>query len=1272
MMRQRPRKRILVLGPALAAISLLLAGCPPNPLLEVSPKALSFGDAGASLSLDIMNRGGGQLRWTLEEVVRAGEGAPWVAGEIPWLDTSIQAGETAVLSKVRLTANRQGLAVGAYKNAGLRIRSNGGEAVVPVSLNILPTLTVSPARVALAPGAVSGRFNMVNLGTREAAWRVRYLENPNDPGSVQDLPADISVDPNPGSTLPGEPTPINVQWSAARQSNFALYVESEAGSSVVSFVFGAVLEGLEVRPSTVTLFLDTTPPVEDQPPVEQVASSLRISNISARTRPWLIQVISRGNPTATPPIAVTPGSGSTAPGQTSTVKVKVSNAAQVVIGSGNYELLVYEEGSTDRFVVVPVIVEARLLPKIALSEPPQLASSRPEIMPVTVLDFGREEIQQTFWVANVGPRNSRLYFRVSDSDDEVSEPLIADISPLTGGANGEDGNAADFFHPDIPNLLIDGVPITVTIDRSRLREDVEFRTITVEATDDTFQNVLDPVEPKSIQVRVERQPLTIEGALNRSRPPYVTRFVFLLRDSANQVIPTRSPEDLERITFTISEDDTPLDLSETNQFVEGSENLKVNLVLMLDYTGSMYNAGTGAGLAPGEAVGLVNNAAKNFLDDLPSSWRVALMYYNDRQQSNRLLHSFSTDRESLKAALDAFSLPPSLFGVSDIRDALMDGIDLLVAEDANDTLPFDDADMRAILFISDGYDNASVTTLNDLTSTAWDNRVRLYPLGYNSGQQVNTVDMLLMAKESNGHFYSAGNVRNLTRLLGNVKALQLEPSNITGVNRVYFKVTNAGDSTINWRVEGQAAIPWIDSVTPALGSLTPGASSTLTVLLDPGLAPPDSTVAETLQILSDNGNATASIQMTVRGVPNAIESVSLDLRDEPGIIWGELRNQIVLTYLTPKQAGAAYAIRAEYRQPDGRNIAGIFEEDGVFFPGDIRAGQIAMSTTGLFVQPNNPDPDDAVRAEVYVRTDYVPRNVSQFKMRFFLTVPEDTPPAAAAALSAAQMRVELAPQGLLVGRDIFNPSWRLLSQGDGIYVMLTEQENPIPYGAFGDLLKITLTDLKAFVDAFAGLPRQPEFGLEMRLDNDIYVSPASPGHPSLTRFFLYPAGPVNPGRYLTISALPDLAPPAQYAVDLADPGIDPEAPQAWDRDRDGLPDFDDPFPDNPGRPGSLVTPNPVEMGAAVTIITLRVRNNRLDSFTWIPVLAVEAGSPLEGRLFLDAPGAGSRLFPGESATFNVSIDRSGLPAAYYRDAEIWLDSDRFGREIVPVTVVVAN
>ena len=1262
--------------------SLTLAGCPRTAQLEITPAAIVFSEGQTERRLTLSNMGSRPVDWTLDTVVRESEESAWAAGDIEWLAISSTEGVLAPgVEHITLSAERTGQEPGTYGNAAVRIQARNFERIVPVSLVVSSLLVATPEIVTLRAGALNAQFRLENRGDTPIRWAARFFDGNDATVDTTELPPDMTLTPDGGVLARQSSVSVLVEWREPRE-DFGLrisIVDAGGHDAVVRFRFGVPLTDLVVEPETLRLFYSPPLPGDDGGALTQPASTLTLRNAGRSALQWRLAVRSFGQAMdqATAPIVAEPVSDTLAPGDSVPVRVRVSDPAEALSGAGNYEIAIEVTGQ-DGVVIVPLVLDAVSLPVVIASDPPDpnaLAYTRKR-----VLDFGRTTSQKEFWVLNIGPFDSRLYFRVrhEDDDPDIEDPLIINVNPVSGDTTGPEG-----VFP-VRERLVNAQRVVVTIDRSAMREDLETRDIYIEAWDEDGENRLDAVEPWHIRLRAERAPMRIEGATNRSRPPFLMRFVFSLRDRVGQIIPTRTPSDLERIRFDITEDGVLLDLDETVYYVEGPEQLKVNMVVMLDYTGSMYYAGVDErGMrAPGEVLDEVREAVAMFLDDLPPSYRVALMYHNDRQPLNRLIHPFSTDRESLKSALRNFEVPPAMHGTSDIWDAVTDAVERIVAEDAPDTLPFDDADLRAVLFITDGNDNSSVEAAGSAASTAFDNRVRLYPLAYSSDVPINYVDLMPMAEDTGGRLYVADEPERLVRLLGHRRSLVLQPVTFDPAQGVAeFRIKNAGRSPMTWSVIEEDTYNWISDISPTSGSTAPNGETLVSITVDPDAVTGLLEKARgTLTIDSNDGQGEVQISLALEPGTTDIQQLALSLRDEPGLVWEEMQNQIVLSYVTPSQTGGQYSIRATYTMPDDREISAFFEETGVFYPGDVRAGQISMHTTGIAFDENAETWEDVARAEVYVRADYVPRNVNSFRVRFIPMLEEDMPLDVQNAFLDLNMKVELAPDGLLVfDSGDPTPNWRLVPENDGIYRMLTPREFVLPYAATGNLLRITFTNLWPLVDAADAAGIEPAFLVDMRVDNDAYFEPATSTGPSQTVYFLYPSGPTNPDRPLRVGEAADLAAPAANVGVLVAPDIDPEEPGVWDRDGDGLPDFMDPYPDDDSRPGRLTRPGTIRFVPGTTTVPVTIVNNRWDRFRWTAGINTPTGSRLRPEQFtwsvfddtgtevVLAPGEmpDGMLRPGETEDLLLHFDPMDLESGLF-PAQLTLDTDVFGLEITAI------
>jgi len=878
-------------------------------------------------------------------------------------------------------------------------------------------------------------------------------------------------------------------------------------------------------------------------------ATFEVSNEGDASVHWYIEVANNTSgvdPELPVQVGVYPEEAVTIPGGETTVGVGLIDPEDFDTERPLYLVLVKDKATDALIGQVNVTVDVVGLPLIGVDPP--------------TLNFGEENYQLTFDVANCGDLNSQLDFAIFELDGESYRPYPVENDPLIISITASEGSTDVQAEPEPAQTWLYAREVSVTISRDGIEDDIEFRDLYVGAVasyDGEGNPVIDQrIVPRKVQVRVEASAV-IEGATNTGRPPSIQRFVFLIRDKRGMAVDASDELIRNQINFYVEEDDFPLDPDESNMFVQGPENLKCNMVLLLDFTGSMYYAGVHdpmSPLAPGEAIQQMVDAARQFILDLPDNYRVAIMEYHERGQTSRFIHGFDTNKESLVASLDSFNLPEGEHGSSELYDALEAACQALAREDPADVLEFDHADVRAVVFVTDGWDTSSTIQDTDLLDLAEEARVRLYPLGYSGriSNPVNSALLLKMAKESGGHSYYAAEVGDIAKALDTDKSLSFGTTTVDlDARRFVLPVRNIGTGAITVRTTRDQM--WL-SIQPANVLVPPLERALDGTVLESGVRDLVGTIGTlpagehvvNIEVRSESGDGLVQVNVDVdaSGDLTAIRVTPRTL--DAGRIWSELRGQVVLTYTSLfSDDDHHYLIEASFPDSTGTTGTAWFERDSFYWPGDVRAGQISLTSAGIC---------DG-KAEVYVRADYVPRRITQFRFRFTADVPEFVAPgltelerADLAVRLQAQIDagcVEVVPGGLIEG-------WRMLpTEGHGVYSIVTEPDQYPPYGAFGNLLKLT----------FTGLGPNEYFRLNLRVDNTLYYSPATDTAPSLTKYFTHPGCWMTPGEGLTVNQYSSIGPPAREPWLYTLP-FDPEAPGVWDRDGDGWPDFDDADPDN--------------------------------------------------------------------------------------------------------------
>lgn len=1104
MMRKRAGIRLLVLMSVVAAT----AGCPRGltAVLSVNPDAISFPATGVSESIAIFNSGGGSLAWTAREVMRQGpiENNVWIPADITFLsiesddgtttgDDIIEGEVTTEVDRVRVVVDRTELSPGLLTGYGIEISSAAGTRVVPVAVNTQSSLAVTPREITIPENSDRAVFTVQNRGGQSLNVIFEVLSNPADPLSVIQLPSFIEQFPS-NVTVPanGQQTVIvTIDREGLDPDLFRFFVlaESSSGFSVVTITFGVGgFANFDVTPDAITI------PVNIFGNGEEAMEDFVIANPGDETIEWDLRFEDPDVPGIDIQlpgfISISPISGTVPPGSEQIVRIDVNPNA------------VPEASITDVNIVVeaPGIGTQNVVLRIIAIEGPRLSIQQlPPFRRAGLLDFGTEEDLLVLGVGNTGGIGTRLEFTLStDRPDLILLPFPPDGESIGTSC------PIEFYL-----TCYDWQSFPIVIDRAAMNPaaDVDGGEILIEAPGQ---------DPIVVAVTVTRAPLTIEGAMNQSRPPSLFRFIFLLRDSLLEAVDTTDPDVLRGIQWDVEENDEPLELDETNFFVTGPENLKHNMILLLDFTGSMFRAGEEDGVPNGQVLEEMVAGAREFIDDLPANWRVALWEYHERNQVRRELHPFTTDRDALRDALNAFSLSPAEHGASEIRDALSEGIDALVSQDPAN-LPFDEADLRSIVYVTDGHDTSSEISLGEVLEKADDSRVRLYPIAF--GDLFELADLSEMADETGGHLYKAIAPRTLTDFLGRPSA------------------------------QGQ--------------------------------------------VITD------------------------------------LTRQVVLQYITLLDMDSTYRITATLTDSTGAQISGQFQRAAIFFPGDFNMGQLTLSTTGI---------SDMGAADVFVRTDFMPRNITQFRFRFII------PP---------QFQGNLTEVELLTGRDTGGilQGWRLVAEGDNVFTLVTDPNNPLPFGIFGSLMRL----------GFEGLDQNDVVPVGFRADNSLYIQ-ADPNSTVNSRYFAYPGSLLNPFEVLVIEGQPDIAPPSE-SVGALQEGYDPEAPFALDLDEDGVVDFDDPEPFNADLPTAIVTPDVLAFPATTNQSVFRIRNNRLDAMAW----ELDASGLPFGLSFSQTSGT---LPVGGFVDITATVNRTGLPSGTFNGEMDVISSLLPEPHRLPVTVEV--
>jgi hypothetical protein len=710
----------------------------PTPLLSVSTTILNFGTNLTVLTFTIRNTGTGTLDWDITE-------------SIPWLTAAALSGSTTTETEtITVTVDRTGLSPNNYSGI-LAIISNGGAANVTANMTVAPAqLVVTPTTINFGQFAITKLIVISNSGTGTVNWSINTGTFPAWLSVVTPIPTNGSVSSNTESVI----FSVDRTGLAVGNHSFTFPVTSDAGNvNVTVNVTVAQVPVLTVE----TGFVNST----GQPlaPLGDTATTFAftIRNTGTGTLNWNID--SNSFPSW---LSIAPVAGSNTGAQVSNLTATVS---RIGLSPGGYvaAIPITSNGGTR---TLDVTMQVPLRPVIGVSP--------------DSLDFGLTGNSGTFFVANVGDPGTVLSFLV------VSDRIWLFHSPSTGTSIGTSSPIKDFQ------------PINVSIDRSLLESTGATGTFTVYALD-ALGNIRADVEPRTVTVSVEATPLAFQTSIARTRIPSMVRWSFIMRD-IRDVSFVMAPELLGN-AYRIFEDGVQLEQpAETSQVVllqnslvteslsDYRMDLRTKVVLLLDYSGSVAAAATSIG---SDVQTLYETTGAQFIDNYFDLFanvergfaQMAIMEFHDRNAPASLIQDFTDDRATLHAALQGISVTDH--GASAILPAVEAAASAIVNDDFP-LIPFDDADVRAVVMFSDGRLTTPPGEIQDTIDFLVAIKVRAFSVGW--GTNVNHEPMARLATGTGGHYYlsrlDAGGAPDVTNFLGEVDECNIDLASHTVLSYV--------------------------------------------------------------------------------------------------------------------------------------------------------------------------------------------------------------------------------------------------------------------------------------------------------------------------------------------------------------------------------------------------------------------------------------------------------------------------------------------------------
>lgn len=236
-----------------------------------------------------------------------------------------------------------------------------------------------------------------------------------------------------------------------------------------------------------------------------------------------------------------------------------------------------------------------------------------------------------------------------------------------------------------------------------------------------------------------KENLKISDVSARYSAPYLLDFTFSMHDKQGHAI-NQAPA---AFTINAMESGDPISPTETAFLLARESRKQLKCFLVLDYTNSMFAAG---------AIDAMEEAAKAFVDDLSIDAQIGLFEFH-RDSDPARVTGLTTNKAFLKERIDAIwtEFVQDFPGASRCWDAVYAAVQEFGGDSSDEG--------RYIIFLSDGRDESSQRTPDDIVTAATQNGVKIYCIGF--GAELKPDDLRYITMNTDGEYYSSDDITEL-------------------------------------------------------------------------------------------------------------------------------------------------------------------------------------------------------------------------------------------------------------------------------------------------------------------------------------------------------------------------------------------------------------------------------------------------------------------------------------------------------------------------------
>lgn len=231
--------------------------------------------------------------------------------------------------------------------------------------------------------------------------------------------------------------------------------------------------------------------------------------------------------------------------------------------------------------------------------------------------------------------------------------------------------------------------------------------------------------------------------------PYLLEFTFSLRDGDDPLTNHAVVASPSLMTVTAFEDGVPVDPSETGVILQPAASKVLKGYLVLDFTASIASLANGVdsnGIS--DAVDAEIAGAQDFVNQQPADSQIGVYEFHRDDEAPQQVLALTTNKALLTSAIGGIwtNYVKGFPAGSRAWDALGAAISALGPTNSDEN--------HYIVFMSDGQDDSSTNTLDNVITAATNDAVQIYTVGF--GDEIDTNALQNISDSTLGEFYDAG------------------------------------------------------------------------------------------------------------------------------------------------------------------------------------------------------------------------------------------------------------------------------------------------------------------------------------------------------------------------------------------------------------------------------------------------------------------------------------------------------------------------------------